>query len=368
MGGSSQRVQDLRQRQFERILLIKPSSLGDVVHALPVLHGLRKRFPRARIDWLISRPLLPLLDGHPELDELIPFDRKHFGKMAVSPSAAVDFARFVRNLRRRRYDLTVDLQGLFRSGFLCWACGSAVRAGFQDAREGASMFYTHRVHVHDPDMHAVDRNYRFGELLGFEDVPIHFGLNVSESARVEAANLLKGVGIKKGDRVVVVAPGARWETKVWMPERFAGTIDEIHGNGPARCVLVGGREEQDLCDRIMAACRTTPKSLAGQTNLSVLPAVIERADLVLCQDSAVLHLAVALGRPLVCLIGPTNPRRTGPYRRSGDVVRRDLDCAPCYLRKLTQCRHDHRCMTELTVNEVVAAVERALDRTTTVTK
>ena len=230
------------------------------------------------------------------------------------------------------------------------------------------MFYTHRVYVDDPDTHAVDRNYRFAELLGFEEVPIHFGLNVTESARVEAANLLEGVGIEKGDRVVVVAPGARWETKVWLPERFAGTMDGIRGSGPVHCVLVGPAEERDLCDRIMVACRSTPKSLAGRTSLSVLPAVIERADLVLCQDSAVLHLAVALGRPLVCLIGPTNPLRTGPYQRAHDVVRRDLDCAPCYLRKLTQCRQDHRCMTELTVNEVVAAAERALDGTPSVTK
>lgn len=368
MGDASQRVQDLRQRQFDRILLIKPSSLGDVVHALPVLHGLRSRYPDAQIDWLISSPLAPLLDGHPELDELIGFDRKAYGRMLVSPSAASAFVRFVSGLRRRRYDLTIDLQGLFRTGFLSWASGASVRIGFRSAREGASNFYTDRIPSADPDSHAVDRNYSISQWLGFEAVPVALGLNIQDSARAEAAALLQHAGIVEGRPVVLVAPGARWNTKVWLPERFSATIDEIQENDQAQCVLVGGGDERDLCDRIRSSCRYQPKNLAGKTSLSVLPAVVERADMVLCQDSAVMHLAVALERPLVCLIGPTNPNRTGPYRRMKDVVRRELDCAPCYLRKLTQCRHDHRCMTELSVDEVLKATRSAMEESAVVSK
>ena len=119
---------DVAQRSFERILLIKPSSLGDVVHALPVLHGLRERYPRARIDWFIASDFAPLLEGHHELNELVVFDRRRFGRLARSPRIAGEFWQFVASLRDRRYDLVIDLQGLFRTGFSAWASGANRRA------------------------------------------------------------------------------------------------------------------------------------------------------------------------------------------------------------------------------------------------
>ncbi len=350
----------LSRRLFERILVIKPSSLGDVVHALPVLHGLRMRFPKAKIDWLIGSPFAPLLEGHDQLDELILFDRRRLGRMRRSPRAAAEFIRFVRTLREKRYDLAVDLQGLFRTGFLTRACGAGVRIGFRDAREGAWLFYTHHLPPAAPDTHAVDRNYEVADLLGFDDVPIEFNLALPTSARSEALALLRSFGLARDDRLVVVVPGARWETKVWLFQRFAETIDNLQEDGTGRCLLVGGPDEVDLCARIADACRSQPINLAGRTTVRELAAVVALADVVLCQDSAAMHLAVALKRPLVCLIGPTNPARTGPYRREGDALCADVDCAPCYLRRLSQCRHGHRCMKELDTARVVAAVRRAI--------
>lgn len=351
---------DLSRKDFARILLVKPSSLGDVVHALPVLHGLRLRYPQARIDWLIASSLAPLLEDHPELDELVRFDRKRFGRVGLSPRASAAFVRFVRDLRARKYDLVIDLQGLFRTGFLTHATGAPVRIGYSTAREGASMFYTHRVAVADADMHAVDRNYLVAQRLGFGDVPVTFKVAITDAARAAASSLLQTRGAVAGDRLVLVVPGARWETKRWLPGRFAETIDRLHAREGISCVLAGSGDEVALCEKIGGACATTPMNLAGQTNLRELTALVERSDVVLCHDSAVMHLAVASGRALVCLIGPTNARRTGPYRREGDVIRLDLDCAPCYLRRLAQCPHDHRCMRDLDVSDVVAATERAL--------
>ncbi len=353
---------DLTHRSFKRILLIKPSSLGDVVHALPVLHGLRTRFPKARIDWLIASAFAPLLADHTELDELILFDRRRFGRIGRSPRASAEFARFVWDLRSRRYDLVIDLQGLFRTGFLAWASGASVRIGFRNAREGAWIFYTHRVPVDDPDMHAVDRNYRVAGLLGFDNAPVRFNLVLGEADRAAGRDLLRENGITDSQRTVAVVTGARWETKVWLPERFVETIDELHGQSGVRCVLLGSPDEVSLCERIAGACRLAPINLAGRTSLPQLGAVLALADAVLCHDSAAMHLAVAFDRPLVCLIGPTNPRRTGPYGRPDDVVRLKLDCAPCYLRRLSQCRHAHRCMRELEAGTVVSAVERVLAR------
>lgn len=351
---------NLRRREFQRILLIKPSSLGDVVHALPVLHGLRRRYPNARIDWLISVSLAPLLEGHPDLNELILFDRRRYGPMAYNPMAAADFVRFINRLRASRYELVIDLQGLFRTGFLTRASGAPVRIGLTGAREGASLFYNHRLPSDDPDAHAVDRNYSVARLLGFSEIPIEFHIPLSDDDRGSARWLLRQGGWEYRERLVAVVPGARWETKVWLPQRFAATIDELQTGCDVRCVLLGGPDEMVRCAQIADLCRNTPLNLAGQTSLRTLVAVLAKADAVLCHDSGAMHVAVALDRPVVCLVGPTNPARTGPYRRPDDVVRLDLDCAPCYLRKLSQCRFDHRCMKELAVTPVVSAVRRSL--------
>jgi lipopolysaccharide heptosyltransferase I len=353
-------VSNLAHQTFSRILLVKPSSLGDVVHALPVLHGLRTRYPEAKIDWLIASPLAPLLASHPHIDELVLFDRERFGRIGRSPRVAGELVRFLHDLRTRRYDLVIDLQGLFRTGFLTWATRAPVRIGFTDAREGAWAFYTHRVRVDDPNMHAVDRNYRIGEFLGCSRDALAFHLPIPDSARAEAQSLLRGCGFPGDERIIAIVPGARWETKRWLPERFVETINLLHGRCAARCVLLGSTQEGSLCERIACACRLRPVNLTGRTSLGQLAALIELADLVLCQDSAAMHLAVALKRPLVCMVGPTNPARTGPYRRMNDVVRLELDCAPCYFRRLSQCPYDHRCMRELEASTVMTAVDTAL--------
>lgn len=362
MSRATSKQRDLAQRDFARILIVKPSSLGDVVHALPVLHGLRVRYPRARIDWLVASPYAPLLEGHPELNEVLVFDRRRFGRVGRSARVALDFVRFLRELRSRRYDLVLDLQGLFRSGFLTRATGAPVRLGFRTAREAAWVGYTDYLPPGDADAHAVERNYQVAKVLGFAEVPVEFKLPVSERVQVEAAQLLNSSGVRAEDLIVAVAPGARWETKRWPVEHFAQTVGDLEGRSGVRCVLVGGSDEAELCGQVLQTAVSTPVNLAGRTSLPQLVAVLARADVVLCHDSAAAHLAAALDRPLVCLTGPTNPRRTGPYGRLAQVLQLPLDCAPCYLRRLSQCPHQHRCLRELEAGTVTAAVLEALGR------
>ena len=352
---------DLHGRSFRRILLLKPSSLGDVVHALPVLHGLRKRFPNATIDWLIATPYASLLEGETDLSEAILFDRHRFGRLARSPRVARDFLLFARNLRARRYDLAIDLQGLFRTGFLTRVTGAPVRIGFRAAKEGAWIFYTHHIRLPDTEMHAVDKNYLVAEMLGFAEIPPRFELKISDSVDDSIRQKLNGAGVGQSSRLALVVPGARWETKRWPVERFAETIDRIQADSTATCVLAGGPDEVGLCGGIAMLCKTNPIDLSGQTTIPEMAALIARADVVLCQDSAAAHLAVACGSALVCLTGPTNPHRTGPYGRLEDVQRIDIPCAPCYFRRLSQCGYNHQCMQDLTTSRVVAALRESLE-------
>src|SRR5438874_8010211 len=156
-----------------RIALIKPSALGDIVHALPVLSALRRRFPAAHITWVVNRAYEPLLAGHPDLTDTLSFDRGAF-KKGVRAALTSSF-HFGAELRRRRFDLVIDLQGLLRTGLMCLASGAPRRVGFANAREGSRYAYTHKVRVPDADrIHAVDRYWRVAEALGAGDVPKRF--------------------------------------------------------------------------------------------------------------------------------------------------------------------------------------------------
>lgn len=350
---------DLSRADFARILLIKPSSLGDVIHGLPILHALQERYPAARIDWLIAKPFAPLLTDQPHINELIVFDRARYGGVGRSWNVTGEFLRFLRQLARRRYDLVIDAQGLFRSGFLNRATGARTRIGFAEAREGGWMFYTHRVRGGEPDAHAVDRNLRLLRPLGIKRPVARFDLALSNQTVTEANALLSEAGVNDAQPIVAVVPGARWETKVWPPERFAETIATLQRESDTTCILLGGPDERDLCTRIAESATVPTINLAGRTTLPQLAALIQRADTVLCHDSGAMHLAVALDRPLVCITGPTNPKRTGPYRRPEDVLRLDLDCSPCYYRRLAQCPHNHRCMQDLPTQQVVTRVSQS---------
>ncbi len=351
---------NLEHREFDRILIIKPSSFGDVIHALPVLHGLRHRYPKARISWLVAHICAGLLENHPALDEIIRFDRKRYGRLGRSLSVSIEFMEFVNDIRARRFDLVIDLQGLFRSGFLAFASGASTRIGFAQAREFAPLFYTHRLSCRDPEMHAVDRNYLVARTLGFEDVPLAFDLPMSVLAQERAQAILAAVGVSPQDSYILMGPGTRWETKIWPAAHFAQLARRIRQELGYRVALIGMESEVDVARNVEQLAGDAVVNLAGKTNLSELIALIERSEAVVMHDSGPMHLAGALGKPMVALYGPTSPQRTGPYRRGESVVRLELPCSPCYLKRLAQCPHNHRCLRELSPDMVFDRLRRNL--------
>ncbi|NOS99609.1 MAG: lipopolysaccharide heptosyltransferase II [Phycisphaerales bacterium] len=351
------RFRALARREFQNILLIKPSSLGDIIHALPVLHGLRIRYPDAVISWLVAAPFAPLIADHPQLNHIINFDRARFGRMTRSAAAASAFIAFIRDLRDRQFDLVIDLQGLFRSGFLAWITGAEVRIGFAAARECAPLFYTHRVAGTDQRVaHAADRNWTIARALDIGDMPMHFDLAVTDAERHRAADILTSVNIDPTAPFVALLPGARWETKRWSPDRLTAVIDQLWRDHSVPSVLVGAPDERDLCDSVASSTHIATPNLAGRTNLRDLVAILDRAAAVLTHDSGPMHIAAALNRPLVAILGPTNRHRTGPYGRAASVVQADLPCVPCYLKKLSQCPYDHKCMTSVDAADVARRI------------
>lgn len=352
MTPESTRQGRLARREPRRVCLIKPSSLGDVVHALPVLSALKRRWPGARFSWVINAGLTGLIEGHPDLDEPIPFDR---GSIGGSPRGLARFATFLGGLRRRRFDLTVDLQGLLRSGLMAGATGARTRVGLAEAREGATLFYTDRVATGGKAVHAVDRLLAVVSALGGDPTSPDFvapGGSPDERARARA--ILAAV---PGPRLVLNV-GARWLTKRWPPGRFAEVARRAVVDRGAGLVAVGAPEDRPLVDALLGALSPLPcLDLCGRTTLPGLAALAGEADVFLSNDTGPLHLAAAAGARVVGVYTCTSPGRTGPYGSKALAVSSCVWCAPSYVK--TCPRLD--CMTELTPDRVWAAVAAQLD-------
>jgi len=337
-----------------RILIIKPSSLGDIVHALPVLAGLREAAPEARIAWLVNDNLASLLEGHPLLDEVIRFERRRYGRMWRSPRAFAAFWRFVADLRAKRFDLAIDLQGLIRSGLMSRLSGARRRVGFSDAREGASLFYTQRVKCPASAEHAVERNIAVVRALGIDILTPAFPLGVRPEESRAARELLLRASGRDVRRFTAVLPGARWESKRWPSDKLGALIDRMHAEGHPQCVLLGAPDEQAVAASVAASCRSGVIDITGWTDLRQLTALLELADSVICHDSGPMHIAAALNKPTTAIFGPTNPARTGPFSEAARVASHAVECAPCYRRVCPQGHH--RCMRDLEVDAVFQQV------------
>ncbi len=329
----------------ERVLLIKPSALGDVVTALPVLRGLRRTFPDAHLAWLISEHCVSLVRHDSQLDEVVLFRRKLMGRAWRSPAAAGELWRFLRQLRAGRYDWVIDLQGLFRSGFFSAATRAGVRAGFADAREFATAFYTHSVRPGQP--HTVDRNLAVARQLGIDAKPEDMRLEVSDAGRRFVESLLVEHGLQAGE-LVVIAPSTTWPTKAYPIRHWRTVVEAIAKNAPV--ALVAGPGDGELCRKIAEGLGASVIDLAGQTRVDEMVALVAASAGVVCNDSAVKFIAPAVGVDCITLIGPTRTERTGPYLRGLAIVA-DLPCQGCLRRR---CQHI-TCMQVIDPAEVISA-------------
>lgn len=338
---------DLSQLEPRRVCIIKPSSLGDVVQALPVLCALRDRWPKARFSWVVNRNLSGLLVGHRSLDEVIPFDRASRGARRLAAVLALR-----RRLRAADFDVVCDLQGLLRSGVMAWATRAAVRVGLSNSREYAHRFYSYEVEIPDPDMPAVDRYLQLAAAFGADTTKPRFDLSISpndaEWAAARCATLPRPT--------LVISPGARWKTKRWPAEQF-GTIGcrAVREFG-AGVIVVGSKDERTIAETVVGHAGRDCLNLAGKTSLKQLAAVLARADLVLSNDSGPMHLAAAVGTPVVGIFTCTSPRRAGPFGSDHCVVATSVACAASYLKRCDRLD----CMRELAPDRVWPHVAQML--------
>ena len=319
--------------QPRRILLVKPSALGDVVHGLPVASLLKRRWPDARLDWLVSRPFAPLVETCPAVDETVVFDRNRGAPVRVQRAADADLGR---RLRDGRYDLVVDLQGLFRSAWFARRTNAPVRVGFARPREWATWGYTHRVPEKPGFRHAIERNLDVAEVLGCGRSPVEFRVETTPADGAAADNLLKPL---ENRPFALLMPGTNWPTKRWPASSFAGLARKLREKHDLSIVLAGA---DDAASARPAFSGVDHLDAVGRTSVRELAALLRRAAIAVTNDSGPMHLAAALGTPVVAAFGPTDPRRTGPFGSAmTDVVRAGLPCLGCLSRSCahTSCMH-----------------------------
>jgi heptosyltransferase-1 len=335
----------------ERIALIKPSALGDIIHSLPVLTALRRRYPRAHITWVVNRGYAPLLQGHRDLDEILPFDRG--ASRRGWRAAARSWMDFLRELRQRRFDLAIDLQGLFRTAVMMTATRAERRVGLSTAREGATWSYTDVIPVADfNSLHAVERCWRVAEALGIGDTTKEFHIPIPDAARNWAETVTNGYPRPW----LMLGPGARWKTKRWPPEHFAALAHRVWDKFGGTVFLVGGDEERTAASKVRHLLSGPSRDLTGQTTLPHLAALLERADAMLANDTGPLHLAAALGRPVVAPYTCTTVRRSGPYGAESGAVETSVRCGGSYVKRCSR----RVCMAELTPDRLWPSLSAVL--------
>ena len=335
-----------------KILLLKPSSLGDVIQALPVLRLLKRHLPRAAIHWWIDSRLAPLLEGDPDLSGLVRFERQRW----ASPVHWPELWRSVCQARAQNYDWVIDLQGLARSSAFGWLANGGLLVGLDEPREGARALYDWVVPRTSYHTHAVDWYLAVLPRLG---VPVDANFTWLPE-RPSVAAEVKSKWPTAGVRWVALHPGARWLNKRWPAGHFAELVRELARDfSEVRFAILGGGDDQPLGETICAAAPERCLNLAGRTSLPEMVEWLRLAELVVTNDTGPAHAAAALGRPTLALFGPTEPRRTGPYGQLPRVLRHPLPCAPC-MKSRCAWPQPMECLTAISPAAVAVRVRAEL--------
>jgi heptosyltransferase-3 len=332
----------------KNILIIKLRYIGDVLLATPALRAIKVTQPDARVTMMVNRGTEDVLSGNPDLDEIIVLDK---GSLAAQ-------SRLISGLRSRRFDTVIDLTDGDRSAFLSWVSGALIRIGFNDEQRWRGHYYTQVVQSVPGVRHRIDRDLEALKLLGIQAGSKDPQLWLTPEEMNSADQLLNQLGVQRSQPMVILQPGARYWFKAWPPERFAELADQLVSQYGCQVLIGGSNQDIDLAEQIrqMAKCNTIV--MAGRTTIKQFAAIAKKSVLFVGSDSGAMHIASAVGTPVVGMFGPSNPREWGPRGGPVEVLYKELDCRSCF--HPTCIRGEENCMKLIAVHEVVAAAQRFL--------
>jgi heptosyltransferase II len=338
-----------------KILVRATNWVGDAIMSIPALCAIRQRWPEAQIT-ILARPwFAELYNGQPFVDRVMPLD------VASSPAA---MERSARGLREQKFDCAILLQNAFSAAWLAWRAQIPQRIGY--ARDGRSVLLTKAVTVPKKGEIPAHESLYYLELLRragwLETIPevTQISLCFNAGAAEAAEARLQQAGLRTGAKRIAVAPGAAYgSAKCWPPDRFAAVADALIDEFAADVILFGAKSEEEICRQIAQRMHHRPVILAGQTSIGELPALFSRCSLFVGNDSGAMHVAAAVGVPVVAVFGSTDPYGTAPVTSRKKLVQHPVACSPCFLR---ECPIDHRCMLRVPVQSVRDAAATYLEQ------
>ncbi len=332
---------------FPKILLIRLSSLGDIVLTTPAIRAVRANFPNAHIAMLVAKQSADVLRENPHLDEIITFDR--FAK----DKDTGEMWRIVRLLRERKFTLAIDLQRKFRTEMLMYLSGAPERVG-------KSWLCTTRV-LEQGNKHVTEHYFDLLHAVGISAEDPKLELFLAESERRDAVQRLKTAGVVDTRLKVGLFPGAGWKLREWMPERFAAIGDRLVQHFDADVLIFGGQKESELVHTVANLMQTRVIPFAGNLQIRQLAACIKQCNLFVTNDTGPMHIATAVGTPTISLFGPGNHIRFQPLGALHETIRHAVPCSPC--KQFTDKCKDNICMKGIGVDEVWDSISRVLGET-----
>jgi len=343
-----------------KILIVKMSAIGDVIHTLPAANALREHFPSAHITWLVEEAASGIVKSHEAVDRVLVLKRERWLKGLAGTScleSVKGIFRFAKELRDTTYDWVIDFQGLLKSAMMVSLCRGKRKVGYNKTREFSYIVLNDRMPPFDMDKHAIFRYLNLIQHLGVNTRGIRFNIPIGETERSNVRSMLRQKGWD-AQSVISINPVAKWDTKLWPAENFSRLADMLIEGLGCFVIFTGNKADKKEITKIISKMQNTCIDLSGQTDLKELAALYDMSRCMVSTDTGPMHLAAAVGTPVVALFGPTAPWRTGPFGEGHEVLRTGLSCSPCFKKTCDSVA----CMKHIAVEQAFGAVSRVLTK------
>lgn len=338
---------------MKNILVVKLSAIGDVIHALPVSYAIKETFPDAHLTWVVEPPAYDILKDNPYIDEILIFEKRKFKSIGGFLS---NFGPFKEKLCQRKYDASLDLQGLFKSASIAFVSGAANRLGTCNMREMSDKISTPVVGPHS-EGHIVERYLDVARALGCKVKKVVFPMVVSHKDQDLAQKIMTQCGYRGNNPYVVFAVGANWPNKRWPAKYFAELSDYLYERKIIPVIIGGGAVDEATAVEISGYVEIPPVNLVGRTSLKQLAYVIQNAQAVIGGDTGPVHLSAGLGTKTIMIMGPTDANRNGPYGQLENAIEADHPCKYCWKRA---CPKGEDCLARISVQQVIEKLDKIL--------
>ncbi|MEW6095872.1 MAG: lipopolysaccharide heptosyltransferase II, partial [bacterium] len=336
-----------------KILIIRLSSIGDIILASPLIRLIRKNFPHAKVDMVVCREFEGLVSYNPNINQVILFDRK---------TGLRGLLRLCKKIQEEHYDLIIDIHKKLRSFIICLTSGAKQKTSYNKHSFLRFLLVKFKINLYSNIPFIANLYLKSIERFGIEDDGEGLEFYITPSKDMVVLELLRKEGIRKEDILIGIAPGAHWYTKRWDKERFIELSNLLIQKKNAKIIIFGGEEEVELSNEIKASLSNKPIVVAGKFSLMETAALLKRCKILITNDTGIMHIASAVKTPVVAIFGPTvGEFGYYPYRVANRVISKDLPCKPCTTKGTSKCKiNTFDCMRLISTNEVLEAVEELL--------